>query len=266
MHTQFKCRSARPADADMTVIPVTRSKYECSQSSESSSPGARFVRIMAAASGRAARQTKAIASALLVTLGSTTAALVLSTGTAHAALDNQQTLIDSAGDTLTIQQWDTFLNGVTPLDRNRLTREWFQSGRVAYTVTGPNADTFSGTVELGYQVSFPWALGVGLNFSYSTPNVLNDGAPVLNPGLFALSPNILPGVTINTDLTNGPGNQEVATFSAPVAGKSGAVRIANAHGTITGADGGVVLRPYARLTSKTSAGTVSTYGDPWDMG
>ena len=36
-----------------------------------------------------------------------------------------------------IQQWDTFLNGVFPLDRNRLTREWFHSGRAIYHVTGP---------------------------------------------------------------------------------------------------------------------------------
>ncbi|WP_264016387.1 MspA family porin, partial [Mycolicibacterium thermoresistibile] len=74
--------------------------------------------------------------------------------------------------TLTVQQWDTFLNGVFPLDRNRLTREWFHSGRAKYRVEGPGAEDFEGTLELGYQIGFPWSLGVGINFSYTTPNIL----------------------------------------------------------------------------------------------
>jgi hypothetical protein len=47
--------------------------------------------------------------------------------TAHAGLDNELSLVDGQDQTLTIQQWDTFLNGVFPLDRNRLTRDWFHS-------------------------------------------------------------------------------------------------------------------------------------------
>ncbi|MBF9353158.1 porin, partial [Mycobacteroides chelonae] len=64
---------------------------------------------------------------------------VIGTGTAHAGLDDELTLVDGKGRMLRIQQWDTFLNGVFPLDRNRLTREWFHSGRAAYEVTGPAA-------------------------------------------------------------------------------------------------------------------------------
>ena len=82
--------------------------------------------------------------------------------------------------TLTVQQWDTFLNGVFPLDRNRLTREWFHSGRAKYNVAGPGADDFEGTLELGYQIGFPWSLGVGINFSYTTPNILLDDTNI-NP-------------------------------------------------------------------------------------
>ena len=44
-------------------------------------------------------------------------------GTSHAGLDNELSLVDGQDRTLTVQQWDTFLNGVFPLDRNRLTRE-----------------------------------------------------------------------------------------------------------------------------------------------
>jgi len=42
------------------------------------------------------------------------------------------------------------------------------------------------------------------------------------------------------------------------------VAVANAHGTVTGAAGGVLLRPFARLISK-GGDSVTTYGEPWDM-
>ena len=67
-------------------------------------------------------------SRVLIAMVAAIAALFVSTGTSHAALDNEMSLVDGQDRTLTIQQWDTFLNGVFPLDRNRLTREWFHSG------------------------------------------------------------------------------------------------------------------------------------------
>ncbi|WP_199254098.1 MspA family porin [Mycolicibacterium mengxianglii] len=204
---------------------------------------------------------------VLVALIASIAALFASTGTSHAGLDNELSLVDGQGRTLTIQQWDTFLNGVFPLDRNRLTREWFHSGKAVYAVTGEGSDDFEGVLELGYQVGFPWSLGVGINFSYTTPNIaLDSGFDVLNPlgGFAVVTPPLFPGVSISADLGNGPGIQEVATFSVDVAGANGAVAVSNAHGTVTGAAGGVLLRPYARLIS--SAGdSVTTYGEPWNM-
>lgn len=212
----------------------------------------------------------------------------------HAGLDDELTLVDGKGRTLRIQQWDTFLNGVFPLDRNRLTREWFHSGRAVYEVTGPGSETFEGTLELGYQVGYPWSLGVGINFNYTTPNVSAlYGVPnpvVAGPSLaqelarasasgttpnlanvqsgaessYVQSTNLLPSAGIRADLGNGPGIQEVTTFSAAVAGTKGAVAVSNAHGTITGAAGGVLLRPYARLVSA-AGDSVTTYGEPWDM-
>jgi len=167
---------------------------------------------------------------------------------------------------LTIQQWDTFLNGVFPLDRNRLTREWFHSGSAVYNVAGPGSDEFEGTLELGYQIGFPWSLGVGINFSYTTPNILLDDVNLsgLNPFGSVITPNLFPGVSISADLGNGPGIQEVATFSVDVAGPHGKVAVSNAHGTVTGAAGGVLLRPFARLISK-AGDSVTTYGEPWNM-
>jgi hypothetical protein len=195
------------------------------------------------------------------------AALFSSSGTSHAGMDNELSLVDGQDRTLTIQQWDTFLNGVFPLDRNRLTREWFHSGRAKYIVSGPGADEFEGTLELGYQIGFPWSLGVGINFSYTTPNILLDDVslfPVFNPLGSVITPNLFPGVSISADLGNGPGIQELATFSVDVAGPANGVAVSNAHGTVTGAAGGVLLRPFARLIS--SAGdSVTTYGEPWDM-
>jgi hypothetical protein len=194
------------------------------------------------------------------------AALFVSTGTSHAGLDNELSLVDGQDRTLTIQQWDTFLDGVFPLDRNRLTREWFHSGRAKYTVAGPGAADFEGTLELGYQIGFPWSLGVGINFSYTTPNILIDDGNLsgLDPFGSVITPNLFPGVSISADLGNGPGIQEVATFSVDVKGAAGGVAVSNAHGTVTGAAGGVLLRPFGRLIASTGD-SVTTYGEPWNM-
>lgn len=193
---------------------------------------------------------------------------LLGAAPAQAGMDNHANIVDRAGRMMTIQQWDTFLKGVAPLDRNRLTREWFHSGRASYSVVGPDADNFQGTLELGYQVGFPWSLGVGLNFSYTTPNALLDLADFsptgFNPLGQVITPNLFPGISISTDLGNGPGVQEVATFSADVKGPRGTIAVSNAHGTVTGAAGGVLLRPFARLIS-TQGDAVTTYGAPWDM-
>ena len=196
------------------------------------------------------------------------AGLMANSPVSQAALDNQMSLVDGGGRTMTIQQWDTMLDGVFPLDRNRLTREWFHSGKAMYNVVGPGADGFAGALELGYQVGFPWSLGVGINFSYTTPNILLDDVS-LSPLSFdplgsVITPNLFPGVSISSDLGNGPGIQEVATFSVDVEGPNGSVAVANAHGTVTGAAGGVLLRPFARLISK-AGDSVTTYGAPWDM-
>ena len=210
-------------------------------------------------------------SRVLIAMVASIAALFVSTGTSHAGLDNELSLVDGQGRTLTIQQWDTFLNGVFPLDRNRLTREWFHSGKASYIVAGEGADEFEGTLELGYQVGFPWSLGVGINFSYTTPNIAFDGfegdfGPIPLDGGFSgiVTPPLFPGVSISADLGNGPGIQEVATFSVDVEGPGGSVAVSNAHGTVTGAAGGVLLRPFARLVSSTGD-SVTTYGEPWNM-
>src|SRR3982075_4451142 len=184
-------------------------------------------------------------SRVLIAMVAAIAALFVSTGTSHAGLDNELSLVDGQDRTMTIQQWDTFLNGVFPLDRNRLTREWFHSGSAVYNVAGSGADAFAGTLELGYQIGFPWSLGVGINFSYTTPNILIDDGNFMNAFAQIITPNLFPGVSISADLGNGPGIQEVATFSVDVSGPHGKVAVSNANGTMTGAAGGVLCRPFA---------------------
>jgi len=121
-------------------------------------------------------------------------------------------------------------------------------------------------LELGYQIGFPWSLGVGVNFSYTTPNINLDQSSIsaAGPALVVTSPPLFPGVSFTANLGNGPGIQEVATFSVDVTGPDGGVAVSNAHGTVTGAAGGVLLRPFARLISK-AGDSVTTYGDPWNM-
>ncbi|GAS94277.1 MspA protein, partial [Mycolicibacterium canariasense] len=70
--------------------------------------------------------------AMVTVVAGAFASLFIGMGTSHAGLDNELSLVDGKDWTLTIQQWDTFLNGVFPLDRNRLTREWFHSGKAKY--------------------------------------------------------------------------------------------------------------------------------------
>ncbi len=196
------------------------------------------------------------------------AALLMNPAMSHAVLDNELSVVAGKGRTLVGPQWDMFLDGVYPLDRNRLTREWFHSGRAKYHVTGPAADQFTGILSLGYQIGFPWSLGVGVNFSYTTPNFNLDQSSIPLTGLPApvriTTPPFLPGVSFSADLGNGPGVQEVATFSVDVSGPDGGVAVSNAHGTVTGAAGGVLLRPFARLVSK-DGDSVTTYGEPWNM-
>ena len=176
-------------------------------------------------------------------------------------------LVDGQGRTLTVQQRDTLLNNVFPLDRNRLTREWFHSGRAEYHVAGLAAEAFEGRLELGYQIGFPWSYGVGLHFTYTTPNLSIDGGDFTASTLgldSVVTPDLLPGMSIGVDLQNGPGIREVATLAVDVTGPSGGVTVLNAHGTVTGAAGGVLLRPFARLISSTGD-SVATYEEPWNM-
>ena len=166
-------------------------------------------------------------------------------------LDNELSLVDGQDRTLTIQQWDTFLNGVFPLDRNRLTREWFHSGRAKVHRRRPGRRRVRGHAGAGLPDRLPVVAGrrhqLQLHHPEHPASTTVNLFPVFNPLSSVITPNLFPGASISSDLGNGPGIQEVATFSVDVAGPAGGVAVSNAHGTVTGAAGGVLLRPFARL-------------------
>ena len=124
--------------------------------------------------------------------------------------------------------------------------------------------SFSGTLEFGYQVGIPWSVGQMSTSSHTTPNALLYDVPITQPTYSVITPYLLPGATISTDIGNGPGVQELITFSVPVSGADGAVAIANAHGTVTGVAGGVQVRAFARLTWPDHA-SITTYGELWNV-
>ena len=128
--------------------------------------------------------------------------MVAGAGTAQAGLDNEKSAADRYGHRLTVQQWDTVFAPIAPMDENRLTREWFYSGRAAFQVTGDGSDNFSGTLEFGYQVGIPWTVGVNVNFSYTTPNALAYDAPLTQPTASVITPNFFPGASLSTDIGN----------------------------------------------------------------
>jgi hypothetical protein len=92
---------------------------------------------------------------------------------------------------------------------------------------------------------------------------INSLSAGFNPLGKVITPNLFPGVSISADLGNGPGIQEVATFSVDFSGPAGGVPVSNAHRTVTSAAGGVLLRPFARLISNDGA-SVTTYGETWN--
>ncbi|MCZ4076490.1 MspA family porin [Rhodococcus sp. H36-A4] len=201
-----------------------------------------------------------------VAAGASVIGLVLGTGTASAAVDSTNTVVDANGNTITVSLSDTFINSVSPLDGNPLTREWFANGTAGWTVTGPDAADFDGTVAIGYQVGYPASLGGKVTFEYKTPSLgatISEASPSLSLG------NVLPQAGFSADIAPGPGIVDATAASGSIQGTegdaegaSGTIQIANAHGTATGILGNVRVRPYVSVTSSTGDVAV-TYGVPW---
>lgn len=213
---------------------------------------------------RRSRGLKSMGAAVVA--GASVVGLVLGTGTASAAVDSTNSVVDANGNLITVTLSDTFLNSVPPLDGNPLTREWFANGVAGWEVTGPDADDFEGTVAIGYQVGYPASLGGKVTFDYKTPG-LDVG--IDSDGSFGADiSGILPQAGFSAEIAPGPGivdataaSGEIQGTSGDAAGASGTIQIANAHGTATGILGNVRVRPYVSVTSSTGDVAV-TYGEP----
>ncbi|MBY6437871.1 MspA family porin [Rhodococcus kroppenstedtii] len=223
-----------------------------------------------------------------VVAGASVVGLVLGTGTANAGVDASNTVVDADGNAITINLEDTFVNSVFPLDANPLTREWFGNGRITWSVEGPSADDFEGTVKVGYQVGYPGSIGGSLNIDWATPSVTAGfdtssvattagGGSVTNSRTNGVSAEVelLPVASANVEITPGPGitqsESAIATLNEEAditggeqdaAGTSGSIQLANVHGTATGILGNVRVRPYASIVSATGD-TAVAYGPVW---
>ncbi|MGU3432075.1 MspA family porin [Actinomycetes bacterium M1A6_2h] len=193
--------------------------------------------------------------------------LVLGNGTASAAVDNSNYIVDGTGNTITVLQSDTFINAVAPLDNNPLSREYFHNGRAGYEVTGPDAADFSGTISIGYQVGYPAAIAPTITFSYSTPQLEVtagvDGSGA-GTGVGVDVTDILPQLGVSIPISSGGGITEVEAASGSVSGASGSIQLSNFHGFVTGVLGNVTIRPYVKLVSD-KGDSVTTYGSPWRL-
>ncbi|WP_315770885.1 MspA family porin [Rhodococcoides kroppenstedtii] len=187
--------------------------------------------------------------------------LVVGSGSASAAVDDSNSIVDGGGNTITVSQADTFINSVFPLDGSPLTREWFHNGRAIVDVTGPDAEDFSGTVTIGYQVGYPASLGGELTFDYTTP-ALEVG--IGGDGTFggATLDNVLPQAGVGVTLEPGPGIETVEVASGAASGAHTEIQIANLHGTATNIAGNVSVRPYVQVVSD-NGDVATTFGQPW---
>ncbi len=241
------------------------------------------------------RRSRGIKSmSVAVVAGASVVGLVLGTSTASAAVDSTNSIVDANGNTITVSLSDTFLNSVPPLDGNPLTREWFANGTAGWTVTGPSADDFDGTVAIGYQVGYPMSLGGSLSIGWGTPSVTakagfggefdllaepsdDDDATSSLPGEFGIGAEaqLIPTADFNVKLAPGPGvvqsegaqavidgSADITGTSGDATGSSGTIQVANLHGTATGILGNVRVRPYVSVISSTGDSVV-TYGNPW---
>ena len=190
-----------------------------------------------------------------------TAALALATnGTASAAVDRSDSVVDHGGNRIEAVISDTHIDFVQPLDGNPLTREFFHNGRAGFKVTGPDADKFKGKISLGYQIGYPATLTGNITVGYSTPQLEIDFNTF--PGDLTPTPlltDLLPSAGASLQVGFGPGIVDVPATSGDIAGGEGDIALANFHGTVTGVLGPTNIRPYVTVTSE-AGDSVTTYG------
>ncbi|MEV6278716.1 MspA family porin [Nocardia sp. NPDC051832] len=186
--------------------------------------------------------------------------LAIGNGSAAAAIDSSNSIVDQSSRTVEAIQSDTRIDFVPPLDGNPLTREWFHHGEAAYRITGPNADKWSGKITIGYQVGFPATLNGRLRFEYSTPGL---GLDLGDDSVLKID-SLIPRLGVELEVGFGPGIKTIEVASGSVSGHEGFIRLGAFHGTVTGVLGPTNIRPFVAVTSS-GGDTVITYGRLWTI-
>ena len=160
----YRTRFMDPLIDDLRLTLVARSRYRAAV------PAHRFVTRPLAISQRALSGSPAMKaiSRVVVALMAAIAALFTSTGTSHAGLDDELTSPTARTGRSRSSSGTPSSTACSPGPQPSDPRV-VPLRRARYNVAGPGADEFEGTLELGYQVGFPWALGVGINFSSHHP-------------------------------------------------------------------------------------------------
>ncbi|MEU5842889.1 MspA family porin [Rhodococcus sp. NPDC047139] len=203
-------------------------------------------------------------------------AAAASHGTAAAAVDNSRILPLDDGRAIEVIQADTSTQSVPPLDSSPLSVEFFHDEVATVRITGPGAETSAGTaVEVGLQVGYPVFLP-GATVTLYTPNLdwgVESGA-ALNIGIApefalelglesggALGGQIIPSQEIEIPLEPGGITDVPIVEDFTFDGASTTIRIAGVHGSVSGAVGPVMIRPYLKAVTA-DRDTVVTYGVP----
>ncbi|MFD5176799.1 MspA family porin [Nocardia sp. NPDC058379] len=197
------------------------------------------------------RALRRIAAASAVVIG-----LTMGTGSAGAAVDSSNSVLDGHDRTVEAVQSHTRIDFVAPLDGNPLTREWFHSGEASYLVTGPDAADWTGRLTIGYQVGYPATLDGRLKFEWSTPSL---GVEVGGSGPTVKLDGLIPRAGVELAVGFGPGIREVEVAGGDIAGTEGVLRLSGFHGTVTGVLGQTNVRPFVKIVTATGD-TVVTYG------
>lgn len=192
-----------------------------------------------------------------------TAVMALGFGSAAAGAgpDSSSQIIDNADRTVQAILSDTRIDFVPPLDGNALTREWFHSGRAGFTVSGNDAEQWTGHITLGYQVGYPATATGRIKFEYSTPGL---GVEVGTDGPKLLMNQLIPQGGVELAVGFGPGIQTVEATGGDISGAGSFISVSGFHGTVSGVIGQTTIRPFVSVRSS-SGDVVVTYGKTWTV-
>ncbi|QIX52301.1 MspA family porin [Rhodococcus sp. DMU1] len=195
--------------------------------------------------------------------GAAVLGLVLgATGSAQAAVDDQNRIVSTDGYEVVVTQEDTFIQGVPALGGSPFNREFFHNGRGTANLVGESAADAEGTTfQFGYQFAWAGSIDGAIGVTYSTPQLELE---VGGDGATATVTDILPQGYAELELTPAPGIEELVVAEGEFDGDFKSVQVSNVHGTASGVIGAVQVRPFVRAITA-NGDNVTTYGKPWTI-